>query len=107
MLTKAYSAWAAGADFRARRARQKRYTYGDQWSDLVPDGCGNHVVEYDHFLSKGKRPLTNNLLRQLVKIIVGRYRCLAAEQSLYDTDPASVDARNSSPSSTPACSRSS
>lgn len=95
MLSKSYAAWVAGADFRARRARQKRFTYGDQWGDIVPDGTGRMICEYDFTLEKGKRPLTNNLIRQLVKTIVGRYRTRAAEQRLYDDDPSSVDARNS------------
>mgnify|MGYP001025903299 FL=1 len=94
MIDKAYSAWEEAADFRARRARQKRYTYGDQWSDIVPDGTGAMKREYDLAMEKGKRPLTNNLLRQLVKAIVGRYRTRASEQGLYDSEPGSVDARN-------------
>lgn len=94
MLTSAYNAWNAAADFRRRRDRHKRFVYGDQWSDLVDDGNGTFISEYDNHLRHGKRPLTNNLLRQLVKVIVGRYRTLAAERSLYDTDPASPDVRN-------------
>lgn len=76
ILYAAYQAWSAGADLRARRNRYKRYTYGDQWSDLVRDSSGNLVPEGDAVESAGKKPLTNNLLRQLVKSIVGRFRSM-------------------------------
>ncbi len=94
MLEKAYSTWAAAAEFRQRRTRQKRYTYGDQWSDIINDGTGRLIVEHELMLEKGKRPLTNNLIRQLVKTVVGRYRVQASEQGVYDTDPGSADVRN-------------
>ena len=82
LLQRAYDTWLAADDLRRRRLRQKRYTYGDQWSDLVDDLAGGRIVERELLLEKGKRPLTNNLIRQLVKSIVGRYRNIAAEGQL-------------------------
>ena len=41
----------------------------------------------------GKRPVTNNLIRQLVKNIVGRYRTRSAEpagHAIIDGEPPSV-----------------
>lgn len=96
-FSRAFDAWQAAASLRARRERQKQYTYGDQWCDLVDDGNGNMMVERDLVRATGKRPQTNNLIRRLVKTIIGRYRNLAADGDLYDTDPASLDARNSLP----------
>ncbi len=94
LLRQAYETWLAAADLRQRRQRQKRYTYGDQWSDLVDDHSGNMVVERQLLIEKGKRPHTNNLIRQLVKTIVGHYRNMAAETDIYDKSPDSFDTRN-------------
>ena len=33
ILKRAFEAWTAGGDFRQRRERCKRFTYGDQWGD--------------------------------------------------------------------------
>lgn len=74
ILLAAHKAWVAGADLRARRQRYKQYTYGQQWNDLVIDNDGNTVTEGEFAASCGKKPLTNNLIRQLVKSIVGRFR---------------------------------
>lgn len=86
ILKSAYRAWSAAGDLRRRRARYKRYTYGDQWSDLVRDSRGRLVTERDQLTASGKRPMINNLIRQLVKTIVGRYRTQAAEAGRYDDE---------------------
>ncbi|MDE6134767.1 MAG: hypothetical protein K2F79_04255, partial [Muribaculaceae bacterium] len=77
MIEKAYSAWADAESLRARRARFKRYTYGDQWSDYVADLDGKFVREDILVRRQGHNPITNNLIRQLVKTVVGRYRTIA------------------------------
>lgn len=59
---------------RALRLRLMEHTYGRQWSDLITTDDGRILSEYDHALESGMRPLTNNLLRSLVKSIVGRFR---------------------------------
>lgn len=87
ILTSARDAWLAASQFRARRNRAKRYTYGDQWSDIVRDNQGNYISEADYIAKGGKKPLTNNMIRQIVKVIVGRYRSMCAENTVY-TDPA-------------------
>ncbi len=79
----AKAAWAGAADFRSRRTRYKNYTYGDQWCDIVADTDGNPCREEDLLRRSGKRPYVNNLIRQLVKTIVGRYRTISAETALY------------------------
>ena len=80
----AYRAWAAAAPLRERRQRYKRYTYGDQWSDIVRDSKGRLRREEDILLESGKKPAVNNLIRQLVKSVVGRYRTQAVEKGVYD-----------------------
>lgn len=83
ILEAAYKAWSAGAELRQRRRRYKNYTYGNQWCDIVTDSDGRRVVEKRLLEDSGAKPLTNNLIRQLVKTVVGRYRTQAAEAGLY------------------------
>lgn len=82
----AYAAWSAGARLRARRRRYKRFTYGDQWSDMIESADGRLMREDRYVRQSGKQPLTNNLIRQLVKNIVGRYRMRCAETGAYEAD---------------------
>lgn len=97
LLRKAYRAWCAADTFRRNRERYKRYTYGDQWCDTVTDRDGTPMTEYDLLVSLGRRPMTNNLLRQLIKTIVGRYRNEAAENRRYDTAAGSAHLLNDMP----------
>lgn len=94
ILARAYGAWSGAADFRSRRERYKRFTYGDQWCDPVADGKGAVITERESIERSGKRPYTNNLIRRLVKSVVGRYRNDAAEKGLYGGDIADAAARN-------------
>jgi len=76
VLHAAYQAWANAAGLRQNRLRNKRFTYGDQWGDLVKDNQGRLVTEGEHISSQGCTSITNNLIRQMVKTIVGRFRSL-------------------------------
>lgn len=82
LIGAARDAWLAAAEFRRRRDRFKRYTYGDQWSDRVRDGV-RFCAEKEQLYLSGKQPYTNNLIRQLVKTVVGRFRSMAAERGYY------------------------
>lgn len=95
ILESAFKAWEAAADLRQRRERYKRYTYGDQWCDLVPYVNGTVAREEKVLIETGNKPLSNNVIRQLVKTVVGRFRSMAAENGFYKTDPlADIAARN-------------
>lgn len=83
LLKRAYEVWAAASDFRTRRERNKRFTYGDQWADPSVSSRGTLRTEGEDMIAHGRSPLTNNMIRQLVKTIVGRYRTLASESRLY------------------------
>lgn len=75
ILKAAFTAWSAAATLRSRRLRNKRFTYGDQWSDPATDAEGNATTEEAIIYKKyGTAPITNNMLRQMVKTIVGRFR---------------------------------
>ncbi len=74
VLRAAHRAWAAGAALRASRARNKRFTYGDQWGDITTNDEGKRMTEWERYSEIGETPITNNLIRQLVKTVVGRFR---------------------------------
>lgn len=90
LLLAARDAWLAGARLRASRARCKRYAYGNQWADPAPGGGS----EGDAALRRGRRPMTNNLIRQLVKTVVGRFRAMADDKKTYDAPVGSATALN-------------
>lgn len=73
-LSLALEAWRDGATLRSRRARYKRYTYGDQWSDPATGRDGRITDEASLAAVNGQYPLTNNLIRQLVKCVIGNFR---------------------------------
>ncbi|MCH5347081.1 MAG: hypothetical protein J1E63_08220 [Muribaculaceae bacterium] len=73
-LQMAYEAFQAGAELRHRRLRNKDFTYGRQWGEVVVDQDGNAVTEGELARRVGRLPMTHNLTRQLVKSVVGRWR---------------------------------
>lgn len=84
LLQRAHQSWLRLADFRSRRRRHARFTYGDQWSDPATDQNGKIVTEGDLATFGGRRPLANNLIRRLVKSVVGRYRDRRSEAAESD-----------------------
>lgn len=71
--------------FRRERERNKRYNYGDQWSDIV---CvnGRKMTEEQYIMKQGNIPLKNNLIRRLVRNVIGVYRSQATEPTCYARD---------------------
>lgn len=94
MLYKAQQCWDGMSRFRRARARNLRYTYGNQWSDTITIK-GETMTEEQYLLKRGQMPLKNNLIRRLVRNVLGVYRqqskepiCVARdrdEQHLGDT----------------------
>ena len=60
-------------DFRAERTRNKNYCYGKQWNDMV-DVDGERMTEEEYIKRQGSIPLKTNLIRRLVKSVLGVYR---------------------------------
>ncbi|MDE6453775.1 MAG: hypothetical protein K2L27_06180 [Muribaculaceae bacterium] len=87
-LAAARDAWLAAARRRTDRRRCKRYTYGDQWADAAASDAS--ITEAELATRAGRRPLTNNLIRQLVKTVVGRYRSIADDKGTYAAEPGSA-----------------
>lgn len=61
------------SDFRSRRDRCKRYCYGRQWDDVI-EVDGRRMREEDYIRSQGNIPLKNNLIRRMVRSILGVFR---------------------------------
>lgn len=72
-LLLAQKAWDGMKKFREDRARNKKYCFGDQWSDTV-EYCGKMISEEEYIRMQGNIPLKNNLIRRLVKTVIGVYR---------------------------------
>jgi len=78
-------------NFRKRRLRNKRYNYGDQWGDKIDvptcGGLGKRTVrEEDYIRDQGSEPLKNNLIRRLVKNVLGVYRSQSKEPTCNARD---------------------
>lgn len=84
LINKAFAYWQAADGFRRRRRRFKSFTYGRQWGDAYLASSGRVISEEQSFMENGRIPITNNLIRQLVKSIVGRYRYLASAPASDD-----------------------
>ena len=74
LLAAAASAYSSAAYLRKRRHRFKQFTYGAQWGDSVRDHDGRWVTEGEMAARNGRVPMTNNMIRRLVKNIVGRFQ---------------------------------
>lgn len=85
ILQQAQWYWTAMTQFRVDRERNKRYTYGDQWSDTI---CvdGKRMTEEQYIRDQGNVPLKNNLIRRLVRAVVGVYRSQSKEPTCVARD---------------------
>lgn len=84
LIDMAFHAWSGWSALRNMRHRHKLFTYGRQWEDLVISDDGSSTTERLFAESHGRHPMTNNMIRQLVKSIIGNFR-----NSLRSDDPAS------------------
>ena len=85
VLMEAQHYWNQMEDFRKDRERNKRYTYGFQWDDKI---CvdGKTMTEEEYIKSQGNVPLKNNLIRRLVKSVLGVYRSQSKEPTCTARD---------------------
>lgn len=85
ILMEAQHYWNQMEDFRKDRERNKRYTYGFQWDDKI---CvdGETMTEEEYIKRKGNVPLKNNLIRRLVKSVLGVYRSQSKEPTCTARD---------------------
>lgn len=73
LFQEAYQQWASLSSFRRERTRNKNYTFGRQWDDMITvDGI--RMTEREYIISEGNIPLQNNLLRRIVRNVLGVFR---------------------------------
>lgn len=85
VLLQAQRCWDSMARFRRDRARNKRYMYGDQWGDVVRFE-GKDMSEEQYLMEQGRTPLKNNLIRRLVRNVLGVYRAQSKEPTCVARD---------------------
>ena len=85
ILMEAQNYYNAMYRFRKDRERNKRYNYGDQWGDIVCVG-GRKMTEEQYIMSQGNIPLKTNLIRRLVRNVIGVYRSQATEPTCVARD---------------------
>ena len=85
VLMEAQHYWNQMDDFRHDRERNKRYTYGYQWDDVI---CvdDKKMSEADYIKAQGSVPLKNNLIRRLVRNVIGVYRSQLKEPTCTARD---------------------
>lgn len=89
VLIEANYYWNQMNDFREERERNKRYTYGNQWDDIVTveeDGCMKKMTEGEYIKKQGNVPLKNNMIRRLVRNVVGVFRSQSKEPTCTARD---------------------
>lgn len=84
------------ATFRKKRNRCRDYTYGRQWNDII-EVDGRRVTEYEYILSEGNVPLKNNLIRRIVRNVIGVFRSRLPEimEKSYGEDLMNIARQNS------------
>ena len=85
VLMEAQHYWDNMSRFRIERERNKRYNYGDQWMDMITVD-GEQMTEEEYIRSQGNVPLKNNLIRRLVRNVLGVYRSQSKEPTCVARD---------------------
>ena len=79
VLWLAKRAWDNLDKYRHTRTRSRNYTFGNQWSDTINLPDGRSISEEQYLKEQGKVPLKNNLIRKLVKNVVGQFRAIQTQ----------------------------
>ena len=85
VLMEAQQYWNNMCEFRKERERNKRYTYGDQWKDIITVD-GETMTEEEYIKTQGNVPFKNNLIRRLVRNVLGVYRSQSKEPTCTARD---------------------
>ncbi len=85
LLERAAQVWANMYTFRKDMERNRNYTYGKQWNDMV---CidGRMMTEEDYIRQQGRVPLKNNLIRRFVKTVLGVWHSQDKEPTCTSRD---------------------
>jgi len=75
-------AWNDKNDIRLVRDRVRRYTYEDQWGDIIEYRHGR-TTERKYIQSKGNVPLQNNIMISILNSVVGLYAKQSGEPNCF------------------------
>ena len=79
--------WSAGAPFRRQTERSSRYYKGDQWKDKIVirhrNGKEEIITEEEYIERQGKPALKQNLIRPLVRNILGQLRLNPYKSTIF------------------------
>lgn len=73
--------WEGMASFRDRRRTALDFTFGRQWQREITLPDGRITTEEREMRANGRKPITNNLTRQLIKTVVGKWRYLRSRHN--------------------------
>lgn len=80
ILRIAYAAWQSLEKFRTEAKRCSMYVFGDQWGDIITDPqSGKQITEAEYIKKQGKVPLRNNLIRSLIRTVLGQFASAKTE----------------------------
>lgn len=84
------------SDFRKKRKRCLDYTFGRQWNDII-EVNGHQYSEYEYILREGNVPLKNNLIRRIVRNVLGVFygKLKDAMEEEYSGELSEIAERNS------------
>ena len=76
--------------YRRQADRSARYYKGEQWGDLVEIrdrcGCVKTITEEEYIKSQGRPALKHNLIRPIVRNVLGQYRNAPYKSIVYSSD---------------------
>ena len=85
ILMEAQQHWMNMDRFRRQRKRNKDYCFGKQWDDVIVVD-GRRITEEQYIKEQGQVPLKNNLIRRLVKNVLGEYYKQNTEPTCFARD---------------------
>lgn len=85
LLMQAQEYWDNMHQFRKDRERCKNYTYGKQWNDVITVE-GKQMTEEEYIKMQGSIPLKTNLIRRLVRNVIGLWRSQDKEPTCVARD---------------------
>lgn len=91
ILMEASRLWSGLDRFRRDARRYREYTFGNQWGDKIlnPNATSEedkYITEGQHIMNQGKVPLKNNMIRQIVKTVVGQFAGTKTEPFVVASD---------------------
>jgi len=85
VLMDAHNAWMGLDDFRKKARRNKRYTFEDQWGDVIQVGCKS-MTERQSIINQGNVPLQNNRIRGIIRSVTGVFQAQQTEPVCVSRD---------------------